>query len=70
MNEQIFEIAKSTGATHKQNLGVYQFYPDELELFVKMIVKECTNMLPEDSIYDEKGTHMYYVIREHFGIEQ
>ena len=41
MNERIKELAEQAGSTHKQNLGVYQFYSDELEKFAELIVKEC-----------------------------
>lgn len=40
----------------------------DLEKFAELIVRECTNMLPPDSIRDENGVHMFYVIRDHFGI--
>jgi hypothetical protein len=30
MNERIKKLAEQAGSTHKQNLGVYQFYSDEL----------------------------------------
>jgi hypothetical protein len=41
MNERIRELAEKAGSTHKQNLGVYQFYEDELSRFVELIVEEC-----------------------------
>jgi hypothetical protein len=41
MNERIRELAEKAGSTHKQNLGVYQFYEDELKNFVELIVEEC-----------------------------
>ena len=47
MNERIRELAEQAGSTHKQNLGVYQFYTDELEKFAKLIVKECCSKLVE-----------------------
>lgn len=40
------------------------------EKFAELIVKECTNLLPEDSIRDSNGVHMFYVIRKHFGVEE
>jgi hypothetical protein len=36
----ILELAELVGATHKTNLGVYQFYPDELVHFVEMVLEE------------------------------
>lgn len=40
----------------------------DLQKFAELIVKECTNMLPEDSVRNADGVHMFYAIREHFGI--
>ena len=33
--KQLIELAESHGATHKQSLGVYQFFEHELESFVQ-----------------------------------
>jgi hypothetical protein len=38
---RIIELAEKAGSTHKQNLGVYQFYEEELRNFVDLIVEEC-----------------------------
>ena len=65
MNERIRELAEQAGSTHKQNLGVYQFYTDELEKFAELIVKECAEVADD---YD--GAH--YVgttIKQHFGVK-
>jgi hypothetical protein len=69
MNERIRELAKqaeevvfcspSTGKETKQL---------NLEKFAELLVKECTNLLPKDSVRDENGVHMFYVIRDHFGV--
>ena len=40
MNEKIKKLAEQAGSTHKQNLGVYQFYTDELEKFAELIIRE------------------------------
>lgn len=48
MNERIKELAEKAGSTHKQNLGVYQFYADELEYFVKLILQECIKEIEPD----------------------
>ena len=42
MNPRTKELAEQAGATHKQRLGVYQFYADELEEFVALIKKDNT----------------------------
>jgi hypothetical protein len=44
MNERIRLLALQAGSTHKQNLGVYQFYTDELEKFAELIVRECDRL--------------------------
>ena len=66
MNTKIEELAKQAFDT---------IAPDDKEWFktysiklTELIVKECTNMLPEDSIRNADGVHMFYVIREHFGV--
>ena len=53
MNERILELAEQAGSTHKLNLGVYQFYTDELEKFAELIVKEMCGMMEqtEDDAY-------------------
>lgn len=67
MNERIRELAEQAGSTHKQNLGVYQFYADELEKFAKLIVRECTDRIrfciknDIDFIAED--------IEKHFGVE-
>jgi len=47
MNKRILELALKSGSTHKQNLGVYQFYEDELEKFAELIVNECLQQAKE-----------------------
>ena len=67
MNERIKELAEQAGSTHKQNLGVYQFYTDELEKFAELIVRECIAQVRKDEngpAYEAAGR-----IAQHFGIE-
>jgi len=47
MNKRIRELAEQAGSTHKQNLGVYQFYADELDKFAELIVEECRTVVCE-----------------------
>jgi hypothetical protein len=47
VNKRILELALKAGSTHKQNLGVYQFYEDELEKFAEFIVNECLRQAKE-----------------------
>ena len=67
MNERIKELAEQAGSTHKQNLGVYQFYTDELEKFAELIVKECAGVALMSN-----GNNLYVceLIKEHFGVEE
>ena len=49
MNERIKQLAEQAGSTHKQSLGVYQFFPDELQEFAELIVRECATLLFNES---------------------
>jgi hypothetical protein len=74
MNERIQELAEQAGSTHKQNLGVYQFYTDELEKFAELIVQECLEVINKehDEGIDRHGDYQlalyeaYREIKEHF----
>ena len=61
MNERIRELAE-------QCHHLYSEHNIDLEKFAELIVRKCTNMLPADTIRNEDGVHMFYVIREHFGV--
>lgn len=65
MNERIKELMAQAGFDPAaiKRMGVMP----QAEKFAELIIRECTNMLPEDSIRKD-GVHMYYIIREHFGI--
>ena len=80
MNERIRELAERAGSTHKQSLGVYQFYSHELEEFVQLIVRECGQVLVDntpvvdlvedwDKGYDRAMNDCIHHIYEHFGVE-
>ena len=75
MNERIRELAEQAGATHKQNLGVYQFYADELEKFSELIVQECATICVNVSNTTRidhtphEGDVCSYNIKQHFGVE-
>ena len=76
MNERIKELAEQAGSTHKQSLGVYQFYSHELEKFAELIVKECADVC--NKIYFEhypdaaewERSEEGDAIKEHFGVEE
>jgi len=78
MNERIKQLAEQAGSTHKQNLGVYQFYSDELEKFAELIVRECLELCKKQeydywrSSEDQDFTPIDCAdaIKEHFGVEE
>jgi hypothetical protein len=65
MNERIRELVRQAGSTHKQNLGVYQFYSGELEKFAELIVRQCAEICLEAN--DHKNILRYY---GYFGVEE
>jgi hypothetical protein len=83
MNEQIKEIAQKAGSTHKQNLGVYQFYEDELEFFAQLLIQEICELIKPDEewrrdaswgyIGGEEGVELLdgaiSTIKGHFGVK-
>lgn len=81
MNERIKKLAEQAGSTHKQSLGVYQFYTNELEKFAELIIRECIDCARGAGLADdvavrnglgfndgisEAVTHM----KKHFGVEE
>jgi hypothetical protein len=82
MNEQIKELAEKAGSTHKQNLGVYQFYEDELEVFAQLLIQEICKLIEPDEewrkdaswgyIGGEEGVELLdgaiSTIKGHFGV--
>jgi hypothetical protein len=73
-NARIRELAEQAGSTHKQNLGVYQFYTDELEKFAELIVRECSKIVLNCSIPGSNTERDFIVasreIKHHFGVEE
>ena len=73
MNERIKLLAEQAGSTHKQNLGVYQFYTDELENFAELIVRECAQVCrdqPNHYALKADRDNCAIAIEEHFGVEE
>jgi hypothetical protein len=76
MKERINQLAEQAGSTHKQNLGVYQFYTDELEKFAELIVRECTGILDKAAeLPDDIGGNAYVragskKIKQHFRVDE
>lgn len=50
MNQQIKQLAEQAGSTHKQNLGVYQFYESELVEFAKGVIDQCVHAVHHTNI--------------------
>ena len=71
MNERIQELLKQSRrqASEIQTPGSGAYENLVFEKFAELLIRECTNMLPEDSIRNADGEHMFYVIRERFGVE-
>jgi hypothetical protein len=67
MTEYILKLAEQAGSTHKQNLGVYQFYTHELEKFVEYIIQECAEVAGCNG--HVSGFSLGVLIKEHFGVE-
>jgi hypothetical protein len=70
MNERIRLLAEQAGSTHKQSLGVYQFYTDELEKFAELIVRECVVIVADAVDHREPASTYVGKIKEHFGVEE
>lgn len=71
MNERIKELTEQSGLI--TYFGICTEDDEDSAIvtkFAELIVRECTNMLPDDSIRNKEGVHMFYVIREHFGVEK
>jgi hypothetical protein len=71
MNERIKQLAEQAGSTHKQNLGVYQFYTDELEKFAELIVRECGEIAYKtywNNPLEVRGVHFKEAMYKQFGI--
>lgn len=65
MNERTKELAEQAGSTHKQSLGVYQFYEFELEKFAELLVRECMGVVSKKCA----SPTAYNALVEHFGIK-
>ena len=69
MNDKIKQLAEQVGSTHKQNLGVYQFYADELEKFAELIIRECSHLADQAHFKATGGKSAGGYIREQFGVK-
>jgi hypothetical protein len=83
MNERIKELAKdflmherfnSYGESTEEDY--YEFYPDELQEFIELIVKECCGIIEKEGMNMVPGYAMrltvpteIQMIKDHFGVE-
>jgi hypothetical protein len=85
VNPIVKKLADQAGSTHKQSLGVYQFYTHELEEFVELLIRECVQTLIDntparytnesaeedwDKGYDRAMRDCVHHIKEHFGVKE
>ena len=71
MNERIRELAEQAGSTHKQNLGVYQFFSDELNNFAESIIRECCQLVEDTPGVAWNDIELIIeTIRENFGVKR
>ena len=52
---QIVKLAKEHGATHKANLGVYQFYEHELTNYTNAVLEQAYQVLDDLRGYSGVG---------------
>ena len=83
MNDKIKKLAEKAGSTHKQNLGVYQFYADELEFFAQSLIQEICELIEPDEEWRKDASWGYLggeegvqlldgavrTIKGHFGVQ-
>jgi len=72
MNERILELAENYLVHERFGLygesieeDYYEFYPEDLEKFAKLIVRECVDFL-KDTLDDHFAAEQ---LEEHFGVE-
>jgi L-2-hydroxyglutarate oxidase LhgO len=72
MNERIRELAKQTGYIWHASgePQIYEFTPEKLEKFAKLIVSECMDVLDpgENQLIARFQARQW--LAEHFGIEE
>lgn len=63
MHERFSRYGESTEEDY------YEFYPDELEQFIKAIVQECADIITSQDVDPAFKNRMAWAIKEYFGIE-
>ena len=71
MNERIRELAKQTGYIWHASgePQIYEFTPEKLEKFAKLIVSECMDVLDPGENQLIARFHARKWLAEHFGVE-
>ena len=74
MNERIFELAKQADLIHWDTLPSGARTPDhesvvKAKKFAELIVKECVKVAMR-SVSDDEPKEAWYLIQEHFGVEE
>ena len=70
MNERIYTIAEQVGATRwndELNGNSIEFFPEQLEKFAELIVKECADI---GDRYEGGEYQVRTQILAHFGVEE
>jgi hypothetical protein len=81
MNERIKELYKQAGFTVARGWGLKDTVPEdvfianvcvsnEMKKFAELIVRECANMLDEDSYMIPELGGYAHDIRKHFGVKE
>lgn len=72
--ELIHQLAEKAAGTRKHVPPVWQFYDQELEAFVRLIVRECVTIC--NSVQEQYGQYTFTAttvknrIQEHFGVAE
>ena len=74
MNQRIFELAKQADLIHWDTLPSGARTPDhdsvvKARKFAELIVKECVKVAMR-SVSDDEPKEAWYLIQEHFGVEE
>ena len=70
MNERIRQLAEQVGGTKKYVPPVQQLFDDELELFAKLIIKECMDVVVKAHHGKINPKFVVEPLEEHFEIER
>jgi hypothetical protein len=69
MNERIKELAEQAGASYYNAYTGPLLSPKDIEKFAELIVQECINVAMR-SVGDDEPKEAWYLIQEHFGVDE